>query len=217
MTNPGFHGAEDRPRLFNDRAALEARLEQLDATHVAPLNAWVASLRDRLGPAAIVPYFDPRDAGVDARILWLLEAPGPRATRERGGSGIVSCNNNDGTAANTWTTRHEAGVPRSMVVHWNAIPYYLGSDTRIRAHNTADVASAGPLLAELLELLPRIRAVILGGKAAQRTWAGHAPKETAVSSFEAPHPSPTNLNTRPLTREAVVKAWRDAMAAATRS
>ena len=53
-------------------------------------------------PALICPChystFDPADGGVEARILWLLEALGPKATRERGGSGIISCNNNDGAA-----------------------------------------------------------------------------------------------------------------------
>ena len=81
---------------------------------------------DRLGPNAIVPWFDPEDGGCEASILWLLEAPGPKATRERG-QRIISCNNNDGTAQNTWETREEAGVSRKLVVHWNVIPYYIGN------------------------------------------------------------------------------------------
>jgi hypothetical protein len=60
-------------------------------------------------------------------------APGPRSTRERGGSGIISCNNNDGAAENTWRTRTEAGIDRHLVVHWNVIPHYLGNETWIRA------------------------------------------------------------------------------------
>jgi hypothetical protein len=91
------------------------RLTHVDDPHVAPLNDWVRSVRERLGPEAIVPWFDPWDAGVEISVLWLLEAPGPRATVERGGSGFVSCDNNDQTAENTWRTREEAGVPRSVV------------------------------------------------------------------------------------------------------
>src|SRR4051794_35386301 len=117
----------DQPRSLRDQAVLEARLSRLDEPHVLPLSDWVRSLRARLGDQAIVPWFDPADGGIDASILWLLEAPGPKATRERGGSGIVSCNNNDGTAENTWRTREEAGVHRESVLHWNVIPYYLGS------------------------------------------------------------------------------------------
>jgi hypothetical protein len=87
----------DVPRAFRDSEVLAGREALLDAPHVEPLNTWVRDVRRRLGPAAIVPWFDPGDGGVEARILWLL--PGPKATRERGGSGIVSCNQQrrDGT------------------------------------------------------------------------------------------------------------------------
>src|SRR5437763_661425 len=109
----------DGPRSLRIPAMLEDRLARLREPHVAPLNAWVDDLKARLGASTIVPWFDPADGGHSATILWLLEAPGPKATRERGGSGIISCNNNDGTAENTWRTRDEAGVSRDLVVHWN--------------------------------------------------------------------------------------------------
>jgi hypothetical protein len=156
-----------------------------------------------------VPWFDPADGGVNARILWLLEAPGRRAT-ERHGSGIISCDNNDGAAENTWRTRTEAGVSRLEVVHWNVIPYYIGSDTKIRAWRPDDVAYAGPLLAELMQLLPRVRAVILGGKAAQAGWLDHRPAGIHVREIRCPHPSVTNVNTRPEVWPAVVAAWHSA-------
>ncbi|HXC76988.1 MAG TPA: uracil-DNA glycosylase [Candidatus Acidoferrum sp.] len=177
---------------------------------MAPLNEWVRELRARLGAGAIVPWFDPADGGIRARILWLLEAPGPKATKERGGSGIVSCNNNDQTAQNTWETRVEAQVSRLDVVHWNAIPYYLGTSSRIRSHVPSDVSAVGPLMAELLALLPRLQVVVLGGSAARKTWDKFGPKD--LKTIDSPHPSPTNVNTRPGTREAIVKAWRSAQA-----
>jgi hypothetical protein len=198
------------PRLLRDRARVEERQRSISAPHVAPLNGWVRSLRNRLGPSAVVPWFDPADGGVDADILYLLEAPGPKATVERGGSGFISCDNNDSTAENAWRTRVEAGVERRAVVHWNVIPYYLGSATKIRPWGAADVAAVGPLLSELLGLLPALRAVILGGRAAQRTWDDHAPSDHSLVVRRAPHPSPTNLNTRPHARAAVVEAWRSA-------
>lgn len=77
------------PRTLRDRSALADRRARLGDPHVAPLNNWVESLRARLGPSSIVPWFDPADGGVDARILWLLEAPGPRPTEQRG-SGIIA-------------------------------------------------------------------------------------------------------------------------------
>ena len=197
------------PRAFRDAAAVAERRSQLHQPHVAALNGWVSSIRSRLGPRAIVPWFDPADGGVDARILWLLEAPGPRATEQRG-SGIISCDNNDGAAENTWRTRSEAGVSRTDVVHWNVIPYYIGNDTKIRAWRRDDIASAGPMLVELIDLLPQVRAVILGGKAAQSGWLDHRPPDIDVREFLCPHPSVTNVNTRPDVWPAVVAAWRAA-------
>lgn len=163
-----------QPKALKVNWVLTERRSKLDEPHVAPLNRWVRSLRSRLGPSSIVPWFDPADGGIDARILWLLEAPGPRSTEQRG-SGIISCDNNDGAAENTWRTRTEAGVDRRDVVHWNVIPYYIGNETKIRAWRPGDVANAGPLLAELMALLPRVRAVILGGKAAQKGMEGSPP------------------------------------------
>jgi uracil-DNA glycosylase len=196
-----------QPRFFRDRREVERRLQRIDEPHVAPLNSWVRALRLRMGPEAIVPWFDPGDGGVEAKILWLLEAPGPKATVERGGSGFISCDNNDGTAQNTFETRAEAGVVRKDVVHWNAIPCYLGTNTKIRARTRGDMAEAGPLLAELLDLLPALRVVILGGGAAQELWAGHGPTGARLTVIECPHPSPMNVNTRPGNREAIVDAW----------
>ena len=197
------------PRALRDRSALADRRARLGDPHVAPLNHWVESLRARLGPSSIVPWFDPADGAVDATILWLLEAPGPKST-EQSGSGIISCDNNDGAAENTWRTRREAGVDRRHVVHWNVIPYYIGNETKIRAWRQGDVAHAGPLLKELVDLLPRLRSVILGGKAAQEGWRDHRPQGITVREFPCPHPSVTNVNTRPEVWPAVVSAWRDA-------
>jgi uracil-DNA glycosylase len=201
----------DQLRLFRDRNEISRREAQIDSQNVAPLNSWVRDLRKRLGPSAIVPWFDPQDGGNEARILWLLEAPGPKATRERGGSGFISCNNDDGTAQNTWETRNEAGVSRKLVVHWNVIPYYIGTDTKIRAYNPNDIAAVGPFIKELVNLLPCLKVVILGGEAARKVWHDFPPKQAKLQIIECPHPSPTNLNTRPGNREQIIKAWRQAL------
>lgn len=205
----------EQPRSLKDPVVLRERLNSISQPHVAPLNEWVFNLRARLGGDAIVPWFDPADGGVDATILWLLEAPGPKSTRERGGSGIISCDNNDATAANAWQARTDADVDRKLVAHWNVIPYYLGSKEKIRKWAPGDIEDAGPLLVELLDLLPNIRCVILGGEAAQTCWASFRPDSFGGAVIECPHPSPTNWNTRPATAKAVVEAWRTAARLAT--
>lgn len=201
----------DQPRLFRDPNEVTRRETEIFANNVASLNTWVCKLQIRLGPNVNIPWFDPQDGGCEAQILWLLEAPGRKATREHGGSGFISCNNNDGTAQNTWKAREGAGVSRKLVVHWNVIPYYLGSSTKIRAYDPHDIAAVGPLLGELLDLLPRLRVVILGGKAANKVWRDFAPVNCPFHIIECPHPSPKNLNSRPWYREPIIKAWQDAL------
>ncbi|QXC61730.1 hypothetical protein KSP35_02475 [Aquihabitans sp. G128] len=199
----------DGPRGLKDPAVLRARLDRISEPHVAPLNEWVFLLRARLGGDAIVPWFDPADGGVDATILWLLGAPGPKSTKEHGGSGIASCDNDDATAANTWQARVDAKVDRRRVVHGSITPYVSGS-AKARPPEPGDVGDPGPLLAELLALLPNVRCVILAGAAAKASWTAHRPDDFAGAVIDCPHPSPTNWNTRPATRTAVVDAWRTA-------
>ncbi len=101
-----------------------------------------------------------------------------------------------------------------MVVHWNAIPYYLGNSKKIRKWHQRDVALAGPLLHELAERLPNLRAVIPAGGAAQEIWENFAPEAWDVHVCpDVPHPSATNLNTRPAYRSLIVAAWSEALEA----
>jgi hypothetical protein len=212
---PGKVGlVEHAPRALSDPVELAERLARLHEGHIRNLNMWVEDLRRRLGAEAFIPWFDPDDGGIHASILWLAEAPGPRATAMRGGTGFVSCDNPDQTAENTLRTRVEAGVPRSVVVHWNAIPYYIGSERRIRSSRSSDFEVARPLLGELLALLPSLSCVILAGRAAQRAWHGLQAPKPCLQVIECPHASPLNLNTRPGARSQIVSAWRQAHRAA---
>lgn len=85
-----------------------------------------------------------------------------------------------------------AGIDRSKdVVTWNVVPWYLGSDTRLRAAGAADVLEARPYITELLTLLPALRVVVLVGKPAARGWAQ---LDLDIPTIKAPHPSPLNLS-----------------------
>lgn len=56
-----------------------------------------------------MPDFDPAEAGVAARALIGLEAPDPMSAG-LAGSGFVSVDNYDRTAATTWTLLDEVGL-----------------------------------------------------------------------------------------------------------
>jgi hypothetical protein len=165
-----------------------------------PLTEHVELIRAERGSDR-VPDFDSTEAGVLAPVLLLLEAPGGKATRERGGSGFVSPDNDDATAANMWRLLREAGFERARdVVTWNIVPWYLGSDSKIRQAAQRDLDEARPHLIELLGLLPYLTVVVLIGKRAADGWRYLG---AALPTIEVPHPSPRNLNSRPWSRAAL--------------
>ena len=85
---------------------------------MAPLTEFVEVLRAEHGPDARIADFDPWDGGVDAEVLFLLEAPGPKAIA----SGFVSRNSPDESARNFHRANAEAGIARERTVTWNIVP-----------------------------------------------------------------------------------------------
>ncbi|WP_231556422.1 uracil-DNA glycosylase [Cryobacterium sp. MLB-32] len=142
-----------------------------------------------------MPHFDPAEAGVRARVLFILEAPGPmtNAGNRRPGSGFISVDNNDGTAANIWALRNEAGLHEGAL-HWNIVPWYLGAASR--KPTAAELKLGGEELAGLLPLLSELRVVVLCGRAAQRGWKKHVAPCVGdqVIVIETWHPSPLAMN-----------------------
>lgn len=197
----------DRPRTNGDPAEVARKLTLLDDPRVKPLSDFVRDLRAERGGDESIPWFDPTEAGSGARMLMLLEAPGRKATPGQG-SGFVSPDNNDGSAENMWNLLREAGVNRRReIVTWNVIPWYIGSDSRVRGARAEDIHEAHEALVRLVRLLPDVRVVVLLGKAAADAWELAGVDLPAVF---APHPSPKNLNSRPQSREVILQALRDA-------
>ena len=84
-----------------------------------------------------VPYFDPLDGGIDARVLCLFEKPGPMTDSrpragKRIGSEFISRNNDDRSAEATFRFMVQAGIPRELTVTWNVVPSWNGT-RRVRA------------------------------------------------------------------------------------
>lgn len=131
------------------------------------LRDWAASFERRVD-GRIVPHFDPAEAGVDARVLFVLEAPGPMTNAlTRSGSGFISVDNDDPTAANLWKARDAAGLHDGFLV-WNIVPWYLGpASVKPKAGEIAEGAEA---LREVMSLLPLLEFVVLSGRYAQRGW-----------------------------------------------
>jgi uracil-DNA glycosylase len=191
--------ADPRPRTNRDPSEVKRKLALLRERHIAPLTDFVERLRESK-PEAAVPYFDPTEAGAEARILLLLSAPGRRSALEAG-SGFVSSDNDDQTAQNMWNLLQEAGIDRGgEVATWNVVPWYIGDGTKIRPAQASDVAEARQATRELLSLMHKVRVVVLLGRPAAKAWRALG---LEIETIEAPHPSPLNLNTRPERREEI--------------
>ncbi|MET9422160.1 MULTISPECIES: uracil-DNA glycosylase [unclassified Streptomyces] len=204
------------PRSLRDPVFLTARLKAVrTGPSVRPLNDWVADLRERLGQGESVPWFDPASGGVEARSLFLLEAPGRTAVGSeaglrRTGSGIISVDNNDPTAQNCWLLRREAGLPYEHSLHWNIVPWYLGTADRIAAAGRTEVQRAVPFLHEVISLLPKLEVVVPMGRSAQAGWAAYVARYApAVRTLATWHPSPRGLASRPAARPEILRTMRE--------
>lgn len=195
-------GGPPPTRALRDPAEIVRRRGMLGEPHAAPLARWVESLRARL-PAWEFADFDPLAGGVEADMLFVLEKPGPKTSRD-GGSGFISVDNDDATAEAACRFLHAAGIQRRRICQWNLIP---GWDRTI-AYRPADWRAGLPLLFEVVDLLKGLKVVVLVGGVAQRaepalTAAGHA----VVCSA---HPSPRVRAARPELWGAIPGRWRAA-------
>lgn len=194
----------DRPKLLGQPDALASRLKELEQAHIAPLTKFVEKLRSEMGPQAAIPFFDPWDGGTNAELLFLLEAPGAKAKN----SGFISRNNPDETAKNLFELLNEANIGRMQSVLWNVVPWYIGSDTRIRPANSVDISSGIESLQELFGLLPRLSGVVLVGTKAQKAEAHIRELRPNLFIKYCPHPSPMFVNRKPENRQVLLGGLR---------
>ena len=174
-----------------DPAVLALRAAARGAPHVAALGGFIAGLRTRHGD---VPDVDPHDGGGGARLLLLLETPGPGAQPLR----FVSRDNPTGTAANIRRFTGEAGIGRADGVIWNAVPWVIHAPgARNRAPRRGEVAAGMAELPGFLALLPRLDVAVLAGRVAAGARPVIAAARPGLAVIEMPHPSPTIVCTSP--------------------
>jgi uracil-DNA glycosylase len=192
------------PRAHREASFLAAKQARLWEPHVAPINRLVQEIVTE--GQGDVPYVDPDSGGVTARVLLLLEAPARAAAH---GSGMLSADNDDATAAHVWEAYRSSGLPREWGVHWNAVPWYVGKKEKIRAVTPAEVVAGRRWLTALLDLAPDLRVVLTMGVPARKAVApllGDLDQRglTVMSTW---HPSPRNYNSRPHSQPEVLAAF----------
>lgn len=202
------------PKAHRDPDLVKRKLARLQAPHVAGLNAMVRDINRHRADDGAAPWFDPADGGTAADVLLLLECPGPRASAHKG-SGFVSADNDDQTAANIFTLLHDAQLDRNRIVIWNVVPWYLPSADGKSTKNAkpADLVQAEPWLDNLVTLLPRLRLVVPMGAPALSGWMKYltgSPQRILLPTLAVPHPSPQRLNTDSGARSRILNALTQA-------
>jgi hypothetical protein len=146
-----------------------------------------------------VPLADPAGGGQRARVLVLLEELIPCRTA---GTGLVSLHANDPTAGNTMAAYQRAGLDYGDTLLWHVIPWWTldpataGRTGRSRAE---EASRAAPYVARLLDLLPRLQAVVPLGARTQQAWrraltTADVDVPPHVRVLPAPHTSPMAWN-----------------------
>lgn len=191
MSAPSFDVPARLRGTLAGPAVLAERAVARGAPHVAALNRFVAKLRARHGD---VPDIDPFDGGAEARLLLLLETPGPGAAPLR----FVSRDNPTGTAANIRRFTDGAGIARADTVIWNAVPWVIHAPgARNRAPRRSEIVAGQAELPAFLALLPRLMVTVLAGRVAAGARPVIAAARPGLPVIEMPHPSPTIVCTSP--------------------
>lgn len=197
--------SNEAPKSLSREPERAARLALLSSQHVAVLEQIVDRMREAKGPEYKVPHFDPMDGGVDAKVLFLLEAPGPKALV----TGFVSRDNPDETAKNFFLLSREARIERRHTLIWNAVPWYIGSGSRIRPAGKGDVREADSWLKELLATLTELRFVVFVGRKALHAQGVVRESRSSVAVMTMPHPSPMFINRAPGNRHRILSVLQE--------
>lgn len=190
------------------KTPMEGKQSRLHDSHVAPLNEFVQRWRTKLPADHHIPWFDPCDGGIEARILFILEKPGPGP--QRGGVDFVSQDNKDPTAQRIKGGLEKLGVDRSQVAFWNAVPAWNGK-IRIVA---AELDQGALQVQEVLQLMPSVRSLVLAGEKAKdvfsrMTLAGFQ-LPTHVKVFFSPHPAARGFK-KSEAIDRLADAWKNAV------
>ncbi len=151
-------------------------------------------IRKDLNLSVEVPDFDPKNGNENAKFLFLLEAPGPKAVK----TGLISFDNPDPTARNFRKQIDKAGIKLGEIAVWNVVPWYLGNDSKsaIRSAKSSDIDMALKYLKLVISAIESLKCIVLVGGTARKSHVALS-RFTTVRIFSCHHPSAKVINTNP--------------------
>ncbi len=205
------------------------RADQLDGIRdpqVAAVNALCDLLTEERGAepdAQRVPYIAPHYDARSASVLLLLSNPGPKAGGDAG-SGMLSWENDDASAARMFQVCEQVGLSGSDAFPWNAYPWHVHEKYPNGLPKELVVAGLDAL-ARLLQVAPNIRAIIAHGGDARRSVRLLAKdvhtrdfvEDRGIRFFETRHTSNRAFIAPAVERERMLRAMCDVYRDAVRS
>ena len=183
--------------------SLKEREDFLLLPKIAELTRWVTA--QSTGERTL-PYFDPLDGGVFARVLILLESPARTISLPR----YVSRDNAGPAQRNLKGFIEQVGLARHETVLWNLYPWLPDLEKPKGALRRAQIDEGIEMLITLLTLFPDLVTIVFAGRVAQKAIPRVRLAFPNFSLLEMPHPSPLSVCTHPNVRQRILSTLRHA-------
>ncbi|WP_122389621.1 uracil-DNA glycosylase [Pseudomonas syringae group genomosp. 3] len=194
--------------LLNQKSAeqeisLKVREDFLLLPKTAELTRWVMA---QSAGERTLPYFDPLDGGVFARVLILLESPARTVSLPR----YVSRDNPGPAQRNLKGFIEQVGLARHKTVLWNLYPWLPDLDKPKGPLRRAQIEEGIEMLITLLTFFPDLVTIVFAGRVAQKAIPRVRLAFPNFSLLEMPHPSPLSVCTHPNVRQRILSTLRHA-------
>ncbi|HBC5730386.1 TPA: uracil-DNA glycosylase [Escherichia coli] len=174
---------------------LEQKHNALYSHHIAPLTCLVQHYHEK---GVNMPWIDPADGGVQARILILLQSPARSELVPR----FVSLDNPCPSQQNLHRFLKQAGIKRKDIILWNTMPWLTISGKKISPTRN-NIRRGVEVIKSLMPLLKDLTVIILAGSVALQTRPFFEREYPHVTLLTMPHPSPLSLCRAPSVSEAI--------------
>jgi hypothetical protein len=102
-------------------------------------NEFYTELQNHKGDQYLIPHFDfSHGSGLNSRVLFLLESPGPQVRN----TGLISLKNNDLSARYLNEQLAESHADLKDIVLWNIVPWIMKKGTGFATPSGAEIKEA---------------------------------------------------------------------------
>ncbi len=176
---------KDKSFILKKTDILEQKCNALYSNHIASLTRMVQNYHEK---GVNMPWIDPADGGVQARMLILLQSPARSELTPR----FVSLDNPCPSQQNLHRFLKQAGIKRKDIILWNTMPWLTPLGEKISPTRN-NVRKGVEIIKSLMPLLEDLTVVVLAGSVALQTRPFFEREYPHITLLTMPHPSPLSL------------------------